>query len=79
MEVVNRTLKPYLRCFTNDQPKRWLDWLGWAEFSDNTVIHSFAKKTPFEAVYGVPPPTLLSYVPETTKVQAVDELLRNRY
>jgi len=34
--------------------------------------------TPYEAVYGVPPPRLLSYVPGTTRVEAVDEVLRNR-
>jgi hypothetical protein len=34
--------------------------------------------TPFEAVYGVPPPQLLSYVPGTTRVEAVKEVLRNR-
>ncbi|KAL5844477.1 hypothetical protein ACOSQ3_010531 [Xanthoceras sorbifolium] len=34
--------------------------------------------SPFEAVYGVPPPTMLSYVPGTTKVQAVDDYLRTR-
>jgi hypothetical protein len=34
--------------------------------------------TPFEAVYGVPPPRLLSYIPGTTRVQAVKEVLRNR-
>jgi hypothetical protein len=33
--------------------------------------------TPFEAVYGVPPPRLLSYVPGTTRVEAVDEVLCN--
>ena len=34
--------------------------------------------TPFEAVYGVPPPNLLMYVPGTYNVQAVDGYLRNR-
>ncbi|KAL5769700.1 hypothetical protein ACOSP7_013854 [Xanthoceras sorbifolium] len=34
--------------------------------------------SPFEAVYGVPPPTMLSYVPGTTKVQVVDDYLRTR-
>ena len=34
--------------------------------------------TPFEVVYGIPPPNLLSYIPSTTKVQAVDEYLRDR-
>jgi hypothetical protein len=34
--------------------------------------------TPYEAVYGVPPLRLLSYVPGTTRVEVVDEVLRNR-
>ena len=29
--------------------------------------------TPFEAVYGRPPPYLISYVPGTTKVVAVEK------
>lgn len=33
--------------------------------------------TPFEAVYGVPPPDLLSYIPGTSKVEAVDSYLRD--
>lgn len=34
--------------------------------------------TPFEAVYGTPPPSLLPYTPGTTRVQAVDVYLRDR-
>jgi hypothetical protein len=34
--------------------------------------------TPFEVVYGQPPPKLLSYVHGTTNVAADDELLRTR-
>ncbi|KAF9679018.1 hypothetical protein SADUNF_Sadunf07G0096400 [Salix dunnii] len=77
-EVVNRTLEQYLRCFTGTQPKRWVDWLAWAEYSYNTVVHSSSKISPFEVVYGVPPPSMLSYVPGTTKVQAVDDHLKTR-
>ena len=77
-EVVNRTLEQYLRCFTGDQPHKWVDWLPWAEFSYNTAIHSSTKISPFEAVYSIPPPNMLSYVPRTTRVQAVDEYLRDR-
>ena len=77
-EVVNRTLEQYLRYFTGDQPRKWLEWLPWAEYSYNTSFHSSTKMTHFEAVYGISPPNLLSYIPGTAKVQAVDEYLRDR-
>ena len=77
-EVLNRILEQYLRCFTEDQPKRWVEWISWAEYSYNTSVHSSTKISPFEAVYGVPPPSLVSYIPNTTQVQAVDNYLRDR-
>lgn len=59
-EVVNRTIEMYLRCFTSDKPNKWLTWLPWAEFCYNTGFHTSLKATPFEIVYGRPPPQLLS-------------------
>jgi hypothetical protein len=76
-EVVNKCLENYLRYFAANSTKQWTFWLPWAEYWYNTIWHSFIKMTPYEAVYGVPPLRLLSYVPGTTKVEAVDELLRN--
>lgn len=35
--------------------------------------------TPFEAVNGIPPPHLLTYIPCTSRIQAVDEYLRDRH
>nr|GEV17196.1 protein kinase-like domain, phloem protein 2-like protein [Tanacetum cinerariifolium] len=60
------------------RPKKWADWLAWAEFSYNTSVHLPSKMTPFEAVYGRPPPRVLTYVPGTPKVQAVEEFLIDR-
>jgi len=77
-EVVNKCLENYLRCFAMDRPKQWTLWLPWAKFWYNTTWHSSIKMTPNEAVYGVPPPRLLNYVPGTTRVEAVDEVLHNR-
>ncbi len=34
--------------------------------------------TPFEALYGYEPPTILDYIPGTTKVVAVDEYLHQQ-
>lgn len=77
-EIVNKCLENYLRCFTQDSPKHWTSWLPWAEYWYNTSWHASTRMTPFEAVYGTPPPRLLSYIPGTTRVEAVDEVLRNR-
>ena len=34
--------------------------------------------TPYEAVYGQQPPSVISYLPCTSKVQEVDKVLQNR-
>lgn len=73
-EVVNKCLENYLRCFSQDNPKNWTFWLPWAEYWYNAAWHSSIKMTHFEAVYRVPP---LSYIPGTTRVEAVDEVLPN--
>jgi hypothetical protein len=77
-EVVNQILEQYLRCFTRDLPRKWFDWISWVEFSYNTFVHSSTKITPFEAVYGVPSSSLLTYVLETSNVQAVDKHLHDQ-
>ena len=34
--------------------------------------------TPFEAPYGISPPTVLNYVPGTTQVAVVDTMLQDK-
>lgn len=48
------------------------------KYSYNTAIHTCIGVSPFETVYGITLPTLFSYVPDTTRVQAVDDFLRTR-
>ncbi|KOM49767.1 hypothetical protein LR48_Vigan08g059400 [Vigna angularis] len=77
-EVVNRVLEGYLRCFCSEQPKGWCIVLPWAEYWYNTSYQESAKCTPFETVYGRPPPSLHRFVPGETLVEAVNQELQTR-
>ena len=75
IEVVSWTLKMYLRCLTRVKPKDWVPQVPWVEYCYNTSQHLATNITPFEAIYGIPPPNLLSYVPRTTRSPEVDKVL----
>lgn len=45
-EVVNKTIAMYLRCFTGDRPRAWVDWIAWAEYCYNTSYHSSPEDNP---------------------------------
>jgi hypothetical protein len=77
-EVVNKVIDMYLRCVTGDRPRAWVDWLAWAEYCYNTSYHSALRATPFEVVYGRPPPPILSVDPATAQIEAAGEILRSR-
>ena len=68
----------YRRCLAGDRPRSWLQWLPWAEFCFNTSYQSALRATPFEVVYGWPPPALMTYTPGAARVAAVDRQLRDR-
>lgn len=77
-EVVNKTLETYLRCFINGQPKKWMSWLHWAEYSYNTSPHSATKISPFQALYGQSPSHLGSVNQGDTAFGSIEELLQER-
>ena len=77
-EVINRCLETYLRCFSSQQPKKWQQWLSWSEYWYNTTFHDFTKTTPFRAVYGRDPLSLICYGTHATGVAAVEQQLRDR-
>ncbi|XP_042969094.1 uncharacterized protein LOC122301779 [Carya illinoinensis] len=77
-EVVNRTLEQYLRCFCHEEQRRWADYLPWAEFWYNTSYHSSIEKSPFEVVYGRPPPLLVSYEKGSASNNEVEQELIDR-
>jgi hypothetical protein len=60
--VLFRLQGKYLRCYAGAKPKAWSVWLTLFEWWYNTSHHFSTRYTPFEAVYGYAPPTLLFYV-----------------
>ncbi|GJW67410.1 ty3-gypsy retrotransposon protein [Tanacetum coccineum] len=76
-EVVNRCLEQYLRAMVTDRPHHWVRLLPWAEYSYNTSYHSSIKMSPFQALYGLLPLSVIPYPPGSSKVAAVGELLRD--
>jgi hypothetical protein len=76
-EVVNKVIAMYLHCVTGDRPRSWVDWLSWAEYCYNTSFHTALRATPFEVVYGRPPPPILPYTVGSAKTEAADALLHS--
>ena len=77
-EVTNKTLETYLRCMVSDSPRSWSSWLPLAEWWYNTTYHSAIHSTPFEIIYGQPPPIHMPYLPGESSSLAVDRSLQKR-
>ena len=77
-EVLNKCLEMFLRFFTFENLKGWYKALAWAEYWYNTAYHTSIQMTPFKALYGRDPPTLVRYQPEITDVPTVQEQLTAR-
>ena len=75
---MNKILETYLRCFVNEQPKKWAKWLHWAEFSYNTSPRLLIKMTPFQALYGRVPPHVVRIGHQQMAVDSLDQLLQER-
>jgi hypothetical protein len=52
IEVVNKCLETYLRCFSSERKNQWAQWLALVECWYNTSYHTTNRMTHFEAVYG---------------------------
>jgi transposase InsO family protein len=79
LERLIQCLEQYLRCMVGQQPKKWMRWLYLAEWRYNTNHHITINMTPFKALYGYNPQHLpMGSIPDS-KVEATDELLKERY
>ncbi|KAL8151213.1 hypothetical protein V2J09_021021 [Rumex salicifolius] len=77
-EITNKTLETYLRCMTADNPASWSKWLPLAEWWYNTNFHTAIQCSPYEILYGQPPPLHLPYLPGESASVAVDRSLQKR-
>lgn len=78
-EVFNKTIETYLRAMVHDVTHQWREALPWAELWYNTVHHHSLGTTPYQAVFGCPPPELIGYQKGDSLLPAVDaELVRRK-
>lgn len=75
-EVVNRTLGNMLRCLVQDNPKRWEEQLGHAEFAYNSTPNRSTGYSPFQVVYTKAPNQLvdIAILPKTPKSSTIQSL-----
>ena len=59
----------------NDQQTQWVQCLHLAEWWYNSTYHTSTKMSPFEALYGYPPPTVREYAINNFKVPTTRDYL----
>lgn len=72
MEIMNKCLKIYLCYFALAQPVHWVKWLSLAKWWYNSSYHTTIRMTSYEALYGQPPPMIISYIQGSMNVQAMN-------
>lgn len=77
-EIVNKTIKQYLRATIHNNPKGWVELLPWAELWYNSSFHHSLGTSPFQTVYAWPAPEIIDYRTGSSNVEAVVVLLQQR-
>ncbi|XP_075099367.1 uncharacterized protein LOC142176177 [Nicotiana tabacum] len=73
-EVLNCCLETYLRCFCTDSHADWSLFLSLSEWWYNTSPHSAIQTSPFELLYGYPPPLHLPYLLRDSDSLSIDKV-----
>lgn len=70
-KILNQSLECYLRYLSFQYPYSWAKWLFLAKWWYNTSHHNALKISPFEALNGYQPSSLVFIPPKDTKVEVV--------
>ncbi|KAK3574835.1 hypothetical protein QTP86_018424 [Hemibagrus guttatus] len=72
VERLNQEIGRFFRSYCSREQHRWSEFLPWAEYAQNSLIHSSTGLTPFQCVLGYQPP-LFSWSEEPSDIPAVEE------
>ncbi|KAK3510510.1 hypothetical protein QTP70_009135 [Hemibagrus guttatus] len=74
-ERLNQEIGRFFRSYCSREQQRWSEFLPWAEFAQNSLIHSSTRLNPFQCVLGYQPP-LFPWHGEPSDIPSVEEWYR---
>ncbi|KAK3508910.1 hypothetical protein QTP70_013734 [Hemibagrus guttatus] len=75
-ERLNQEIGRFLRAYCSREQHRWSEFLPWAEYAQNSLMHSSTGLTPFQCILGYHPP-LFPWSEEPSDVPTVDDWARH--